>query len=98
MRVQPTLVAVSTALITASSFVFIPGAQASIRSDCMKEWKGDYRMIEYCIKKQTAAYNTVRRLPNNKIKRHCRNEWGKDYRMVSYCYDKQSTSKANLGL
>ena len=55
-------------------------------------------MIEYCIKKQTAAYNTVRRLPNNKIKRYCRNEWGQDYRMVSYCYDKQATSKANLGL
>ena len=98
MRIQTALVAVSTALLGASACVFTPVAQASIRSECIKEWRSDYRMIEYCIKKQTAAYNTVRRLPNNKIKRYCRNEWGQDYRMVSYCYDKQATSKANLGL
>ena len=98
MKNQTVLLAVGAALISTSSLVFSSPAQASIRSDCIKEWGTDYRMIDYCVRKQTAAYNTVRRIPNNGIKRNCVGEWGTDYRMVSYCNDKQSTAKSKLGL
>ena len=70
----------------------------SIRSNCIEEWKTNYRMIEYCIKKQSNAYSEVNRIPNNQIKESCSKEWGENYRMIKYCYEKQSGAKERLGM
>lgn len=67
----------------------------SIKSSCEREWKDDYRMVEYCIKQQTEAWSNLRGWSGS-IKDKCAKEWGTDYRMVEYCTKKQSEAKGNL--
>lgn len=69
-----------------------------IMSNCRKKWDKDYRMIKYCVDKQTAAYYRVNNFPNDTILRDCKRKWNKDYRMIKYCYEKQSKAKQALGL
>ena len=58
----------------------------------------DYSMIEYCIKDQTNALNTIRAFPNDEIKRRCVDQWDRDYSMIEYCYREQSGAKRRLGI
>lgn len=79
--------AVAVSLATASN-----AAGDSIRKKCRDEWGTDYRMVEYCIKKQTAAKGAVDRNRNNvpkEIMKFCEDEWRDDNRMLKYCIDKE---------
>ncbi len=67
-----------------------------IQSNCKNEWKDDYQMIEYCIKKQTAALKVVSGM-RGPILEKCRSEWLNDYQMIEYCTNKQTAAKARLG-
>ena len=69
-----------------------------IMNDCQKKWNTDYSMVEYCVKKQTKAYNSITSFPNNIILRQCKEKWNTDYSMVKYCYEKQAEAKRNLSL
>jgi hypothetical protein len=70
----------------------------SIKSDCISKWGTDYRMIDYCVNKQTEALRSVQRIPSNSIKSQCQAKWGRDYRMIDYCYRKQVEAKQRLGI
>ncbi|MCF8721234.1 hypothetical protein [Nitrospina gracilis] len=64
----------------------------SIRKKCKDEWGTDYRMVEYCIKKQSAAKGAVDRNRNNvpkEIMNFCEGEWKDDHRMLKYCIEKE---------
>lgn len=71
-------------------------SKQSVTEKCSREWGTDYRMVEYCIKKQNEA---IRNLSGQSgaILEKCRNEWGDDYRMVEYCTKKQTEAKRRLG-
>ena len=88
----------SAVALLATSLVYAQPAEASIKSRCIKKWDTDYDMIEYCIKKQSSALSSMRRIPSNSIKRSCQSKWGKDFDMVNYCYKKQAGAKKRLGL
>jgi len=69
-----------------------------IKRDCKGQWGNDYRMVKYCINKQSAAKNYIRRNAHDgEILRMCEGEWGHDWGMVKYCYDKQAAAKKSLG-
>lgn len=79
--------------------VFINGiSYGNIMSKCKDKWGTDYRMVKYCVGKQTEAKRNVSSLPDNGIMSRCKNKWGTDYRMVKYCVDKQTEAKKSLGL
>jgi len=74
---------------------------AGIKENCMKEWGNNYRMVEYCVKRQSQAKSWL--LSNSaaippEILRRCKSEWKTNYRMVKYCVENQSKSKRNLNI
>lgn len=73
-----------------------PRSKDEIYTRCKQEWGSDYRMVEYCIKKQSTAKSAVVSRSNNGIKQRCQDEWGTDYRMVEYCIEKQTESRRNI--
>ena len=69
----------------------------SIDKNCADKWGNDYRMVEYCIDKQTAAKNHLAgQNISTDIRHHCKDKWGNDYRMVEYCVDTQVAAKRKL--
>ncbi|MFA7050395.1 MAG: hypothetical protein WC164_04795 [Patescibacteria group bacterium] len=66
-----------------------------IKSSCQNKWGTDYEMVEYCIKKQTEAWNNLRGW-SGPIKNECSGKWGTDYEMVEYCIKKQTEAKNNI--
>ena len=69
----------------------------SIRSRCQEKWGSDYRMVQHCIDKHTAAKNHLTgRNTDRTILKQCQEKWGSDYRMVEYCVDKQTAAKRHL--
>ncbi|MCK5536071.1 MAG: hypothetical protein KAI79_04545 [Bacteroidales bacterium] len=71
---------------------------SNIMSNCEGKWGTDYRMVKYCVDKQTKAFREIDNVPNGIIKQQCEEKWGVDYRMVKYCVDKQTEAKRSLGL
>lgn len=71
------------------------GPTSSIVTNCKQEWGTNYRMVDYCVKKQTGAHNRVSRMGGSILKR-CREEWGNNYRMVEYCVEKQTEAKRRV--
>jgi hypothetical protein len=69
---------------------------SSIYTDCKKEWKTDYEMVEYCVKEQTKAKNWVSDLSNNGIRQRCEKQWKRDYEMIEWCIDEQTKAKNSL--
>jgi hypothetical protein len=68
---------------------------ATIKNECNKKWGTDYRMVKYCIEKQTDAKSAINSLPGlPSTKNVCREKWGTDYRMVKYCIEKQTAAKS----
>lgn len=70
----------------------------TLKSNCIKKWKNDYTMIEYCFNNQVEAYGVVSNLTPSGIITRCKAKWGDDYIMVLYCYENQSKAKRSLGL
>lgn len=64
------------------------GERETIESNCERKWGTNYRMVRYCIEKQTSAKSAVSYSPSNVIKSNCERKWGTDYRMVKYCIEK----------
>ena len=81
-----------------------------IRSDCLREWPGDYSMQEFCIRKQTDALNAMiidaggsfdkLSAIEKDIFGKCAIDWttpgGYDWAMVKFCSDKQRASYVAL--
>lgn len=67
----------------------------SIKPNCEKEWKDDYKMVEYCIKEQSTAFHNISS-KSGPILKKCRDEWGTDYKMVEYCTKEQTAAKNRL--
>jgi len=74
----------------------LEGKGSGIMSKCKAKWGTDYRMVKYCVKKQTEARRNISSLPDNNIIRKCKAKWGTDYRMVKYCTNKQTTAKRDI--
>lgn len=70
----------------------------TIKSNCIKKWDKDYRMIKYCYEKQVESYGIVSNFSPSGILSECKRKWGDDYRMIKYCYEKQTKAKRELGL
>ncbi|TIV98871.1 MAG: hypothetical protein E5V85_09780 [Mesorhizobium sp.] len=74
-------------------------SMSEIRANCSTEWRGDYRMQEYCINQQVEALRALKPVVNSstpvdrEILGKCVHEWrkpvGYDYRMIKYCYEQQ---------
>lgn len=69
----------------------------TIKSDCERKWKTDYRMIKYCVNKQVEAANYLVDFEDEEILSSCRRKWQNDFRMAKYCADKQLEAKRSLG-
>ena len=67
-----------------------------IMSNCRKKWNTNYKMIKYCVDKQTEAHRSISYLPENIIMTDCRVKWGANYKMIKYCYDKQAEAKHSI--
>jgi hypothetical protein len=72
-----------------------------IRAHCEKEWKTDFRMLEYCFAqeserlKKRAAMLKNPPIPKAKLEliiRQCYAEWPKQPRMLHYCTEQQVTA------
>jgi len=70
----------------------------NIKQDCQDKWGADYRMANYCIRKQTSAKNTLKRTENKDmgILQYCEEKWGEDWAMVKHCYGQQKTAKRQI--
>lgn len=72
-----------------SSSYNVPG---DIKLLCEKKWGSNYKMINYCIKKQRAAKREISGYTGT-IRSNCENKWGSNYKMVLYCIKNQSAAK-----
>lgn len=67
----------------------------SIKSYCEQKWKGDYEMLEFCIKEQSNALGNISRL-KGPILDKCKAKWNDDYEMVEYCTNQQTEAFNNV--
>lgn len=69
----------------------------NIKRDCQDQWGKDYRMVHYCINKQTTAKNSLKgHRIDREILQFCEDKWGEDWSMVKYCYGNQKVAKSRL--
>lgn len=69
----------------------------NIKRDCQDQWGKDYRMVRYCINKQTTAKNSLKgHRIDREILQFCEDKWGEDWSMVKYCYGNQKVAKSRL--
>ncbi len=76
-------------------YSYVKQESSAIYASCKQKWGDDYRMVEYCTKKQQDARKVVKSHRGG-IRARCEEKWGDDYRMVEYCINKQTTAKRNL--
>src|SRR3546814_6829838 len=79
-----------------------------IRVRCTEEWKTDYRMIEYCEKRQMKGLQSVLQIARDetqgatrtRILMECMIAWkagdSHDWRMVEYCYNRKAAAYSRL--
>lgn len=73
------------------------GALETIKSDCTKKWGTDYKMVEYCVKRQVKAVKYLASFEDQEILSNCAVKWKRDFKMVKYCADRQLKAKRRLG-
>jgi hypothetical protein len=60
------------------------------KTNALKEWGNDSRMVNYEVKKQTEAYDwVIKHAKYADIVKRAKQEWANDYAMVKYEYEKQ---------
>ncbi len=60
------------------------------KTNALKEWGNDSRMVNYEVKKQTEAYDwVIKHAKYPDIIERAKQEWANDYAMVKYEYEKQ---------
>ena len=60
------------------------------KTNALKEWGNDSRMVNYEVKKQTEAYDwVIKHAKYADIIKRAKQEWANDYAMVKYEYEKQ---------
>jgi len=60
------------------------------KTNALKEWGNDSRMVNYEVKKQTEAYDwVIKHAKYTDIVKRAKQEWANDYAMVKYEYEKQ---------
>jgi len=62
---------------------------ADIKLLCEKKWGSNYKMINYCIKKQRAAKENIERNYSGYKRKWCEKKWGSNYKMIEYCIKNQ---------
>ena len=61
------------------------------KTNALKEWGNDSRMVNYEVNKQTEAYDwVIKQTKYPDIIERAKQEWAEDYAMVKYEYEKQS--------
>ena len=77
-------------------------ADDKVKMACEAKWGTDYKMIQYCINKQTKAvsellkYLAMKDDVVNDIVISCAEQWKEDYQMLHYCTKKQYNAYKEL--
>lgn len=91
-------------------FVSAADIHEELKTACAEEWPGDFRMQEYCYKRQWASakkmfekgwFEPTIKGDLRTIVFHCMDQWldkktREDYRMMEYCVDKQWAARNRL--